>query len=222
MAAATRVTLSPSTVRQTKPQRDEALSLGPKELRAPQQHTQTAAHSWGRHNSPNGLTILSTISIMLFCPILVMIFHLACASYQGSLFSLGEHFLSAPSTVFRELFPPLSSRGLLIGVSWTVLQVLLWFAVPSPKSSGSRTPAGNLLQYPMNGLRIFAINHLLFALGVASGFFKGSIFYDHRGDLIALANIYGVLLATFCFVKAHLLPSHPEDRKFSGSIIYGA
>ncbi len=40
-----------------------------------------------------------------------------------------------------------------------------------------------------------------------------------KGILVA-TNIYGYLLTLFAYTKAHLFPSHPEDRKFSGSSIY--
>jgi 7-dehydrocholesterol reductase len=32
--------------------------------------------------------------------------------------------------------------------------------------------------------------------------------------------VYGNLLCLFIYVKAHLFPTHADDRKFSGSIIY--
>jgi len=34
------------------------------------------------------------------------------------------------------------------------------------------------------------------------------------------AFIYAYFISMFAFIKAHLFPSFPEDRKFSGSIIY--
>ena len=227
--SATQVTQSPTTVRLRRTTQDEppkSLVLSPKSerLNAPLKREAAAmpkSETWGRHNSPSAFTLLATVGIMVFCPIMVMVFHLACVSYQGSLPSLAASFLNNPSAVMHELFPPVSMKGVMVGLVWTALQIALWYAVPAPDGEGSRTPAGNVLKYPMNGMRIFVVNHVLFAACVALGLFKGSILYDHRGDLLVLANIYGIALAAFCYAKAHMNPTHPEDRKFSGNFIYG-
>lgn len=38
--------------------------------------------------------------------------------------------------------------------------------------------------------------------------------------LVIAFNIYGYLLAAWAYVKARVAPTHPDDLKFSGSIIY--
>jgi len=52
------------------------------------------------------------------------------------------------------------------------------------------------------------------------GLFSPAIIRDHWGSLLIAANVYGYFLTAFAYFKAHVFPSHPEDRKFSGSWIY--
>ncbi|KAJ5368172.1 7-dehydrosterol-delta 7-reductase [Penicillium cataractarum] len=40
------------------------------------------------------------------------------------------------------------------------------------------------------------------------------------GTLIAIFNIYGILLAAVFYIKAHLYPTHEGDRRFSSSPFY--
>lgn len=82
------------------------------------------------------------------------------------------------------------------------------------------TPAGYVLPYKVNGLNAYILTHVLFLLGVYFEVFPGSVIYDNWGGLLVGANIYGFVLTLFCFAKAYLFPSHSEDRKFSGSLIY--
>jgi len=73
-------------------------------------------------------------------------------------------------------------------------------------------------------MRAWVVTHLLF-LGLSTpglNLFPTSIIEQHWGGLLVAANVYGYLLAAFVFVKAHFFPSHLEDRKFSGSLLYDA
>ena len=56
--------------------------------------------------------------------------------------------------------------------------------------------------------------------GAYLGFFPATIVYDHWPALVVIANIWGNLLAFFTFVKAYYFPTHAEDRKFSGNVLY--
>jgi 7-dehydrocholesterol reductase len=52
------------------------------------------------------------------------------------------------------------------------------------------------------------------------GLFEPTIIYDNWGALLVFANIYGYSLTAFSFLKAHFFPTHAEDRKFSGNLVY--
>lgn len=65
------------------------------------------------------------------------------------------------------------------------------------------------------------ISHSIYAAGgLYFGWWKLSIIHDNWGGLLVAANMYGYFLTFFCFIKAYTFPSHPADRKFSGSFIY--
>jgi 7-dehydrocholesterol reductase len=77
------------------------------------------------------------------------------------------------------------------------------------------------LEYKVNGLNAYILTHVLYIVGsFGLGIFEPTIIYDNWQGLLFIANIYGVCLALFAYIKAHLFPTHPEDCKFSGSIIY--
>jgi len=103
-----------------------------------------------------------------------------------------------------------------------VFQGVLYALVPAEIGYGQRTPAGYLLPYKVNGFRVWMITHILFitfsSFGI--GLFPASIISNHWGALLIAANVYGYFLTLFAYVKAYLFPSHPEDRKFSGSLFY--
>ncbi|DAA78512.1 TPA_exp: hypothetical protein A8136_4488 [Trichophyton benhamiae CBS 112371] len=52
------------------------------------------------------------------------------------------------------------------------------------------------------------------------GLFDLAFVAQNWGSFVCLFNIYGLLLALVFYIKAHVSPTHPEDRKFSGSIFY--
>jgi 7-dehydrocholesterol reductase len=76
------------------------------------------------------------------------------------------------------------------------------------------------LSYTTNGLLAWTITHTLFAASSLAGLLDPSIIARHWEGLHVAVNIYGILLALFAQIKAYVAPSHPEDRKFSGSYVY--
>ncbi len=87
--------------------------------------------------------------------------------------------------------------------------------------NGAVTPAGNTLPYQINGLQAWVISHLVFLAGAfVFNWFSPTIIFDHWGALLCVVNIVGFSLAIFVYVKAYLFPSFPQDRKFSGNVLY--
>ena len=99
---------------------------------------------------------------------------------------------------------------------WLAFQATLYRLLPGPLSTGQLTPAGNLLKYKTNGLLAWAVTHLLTVLAATFGLLDLALIANHWEGLLVAVNVYGMLLAAFCQIKAHLVPSHPNDRKFSG------
>ncbi len=83
------------------------------------------------------------------------------------------------------------------------------------------TPAGNVLEYKVNGFNVWIFTHILFyTCSFYLKSFSPSVIYDNWGPLLIFANIYGYCLAFFSYLKAYWFPTHPEDRKFSGIALY--
>jgi len=107
---------------------------------------------------------------------------------------------------------------------WMAIQVAgyLWF--PGPKGKGQETPAGLVLTYNVNGLRVFAVTNVLFLVLSMDQFgiklFKPTIIFDNWGPMLVVANIIGFALAIFAYYKARNFPTHPADCKYSGNFFY--
>lgn len=72
----------------------------------------------------------------------------------------------------------------------------------------------------LNGLTCYIITHIIFLSAVYFGVLPVSIIADNWLGLFVAANFMGYFLTVFAYVKAHLFPCHPDDRKFSGSFLY--
>jgi 7-dehydrocholesterol reductase len=93
--------------------------------------------------------------------------------------------------------------------------------VQGPIGTGQLTPAGHLLKYNVNGFRCWVITHILYVIfGYFIPIFPLSIVHDNWGGILVAANVLGYFMTFFSYFKAHYLPSHAGDRKFSGSRLY--
>jgi 7-dehydrocholesterol reductase len=52
------------------------------------------------------------------------------------------------------------------------------------------------------------------------GLFPAGIVFDEWGGLLMLANIFGLCLTVFAYFKALTFPTHRDDCKWSGSVLY--
>lgn len=186
---------------------------------------------WGRAWEVSGFTKLSTSLILLFTPLLVFYFYVACTFYRGSLLETavaifqGDFFL-------ENFLPSLSFDAFALYFVWFGLQIALAIFASDflhrivrhykgGQRLGSLTPAGNQLSYNINGLQAWAVSHALFFFGAFYfNWFSPAIIADYWGPLLLVTNISGYALALFAFLKAHYFPTYLEDRKFSGSKIY--
>jgi 7-dehydrocholesterol reductase len=119
-----------------------------------------------------------------------------------------------------QLIPLPTWQAAVILLSWYTFQVLLYVYLPGPSGTGQNTPAGYRLSYHVNGLRAYVVSHLMYFLMVFLGLIPATIVYDHWPSLLVMANIFGYCLAIFAYYKAQFFPTHREDLKVSGSLIY--
>ncbi|PQE08525.1 hypothetical protein CJF30_00005384 [Rutstroemia sp. NJR-2017a BBW] len=64
------------------------------------------------------------------------------------------------------------------------------------------------------------LTHILYCVLCWFGLLDPGFIPRNRSSLIAATNLAGLLISAFAFVKAYVNPTHPNDRKFSGSSIY--
>lgn len=118
--------------------------------------------------------------------------------------------------VCRLFGPQLTVKGVSAVVSWVGFQALLYRVLPGDTKFGQYTPAGHLLSYKLNGLSAWILTHALYGVLCWAGALDPGFIPRNWSSLIAAMNIAGFTISAFAFIKAHTMPSYPEDRKFSG------
>jgi 7-dehydrocholesterol reductase len=141
----------------------------------------------------------------------------ALEEFGGSLFEALSQLLLIGPFEFAVQYAPLVSVKALAGyTAWLLFQAALYTFLPSELSTGQLTPAGYILQYYTNGLLAWVVAHIVFVVAVLYGLLNPAIIATNWAGLLVAANVYGFLLSTFAYYKAHRFPTHAEDRKFSG------
>lgn len=179
--------------------------------------------TWGRAQGKDFLATFSVFILLATTPILVLYFYISCTHFDCQLVSpIVDIFLKKLS--FSDIFflvPSITLEAVKIFIVWYLFQIFLAVFLPGPVGFGQLTPAGNVLEYKVNGLNTWIVSHIFFISGAFYfNLFPATIIYDNWGPLLMVSNIYGYLLAIFVYIKAHLFPTHPEDRKFSGNPVY--
>lgn len=177
---------------------------------------------WGRRaHHGTWLHFFINASIMFFTPLMVIFYWTALHSYDGSLSqAMTTLFNIGPVEFFTIHFPKPDLTAAKYYAAWLLFQVGLYQFLPGDLNSGQLTPAGFLLKYRTNGLLAWIVSHILYFAASYTGYLDPAIIPKHWDGLIFAANVAGYILTTFAFLKAHFAPTHPTDRKFSGSHIY--
>ena len=163
---------------------------------------------WGRNNNPSTLLSICVACMFLTVPI---------GTYLFQQFIHGEVVYLDPY-VF----------SILLG--WIVFQIVL-YTLPdtihhyiSSYSGGLQyggvTPAGNKLEYTINGLQAWIITHILFGILCYYGMVDGAWIAKNWMQLFISANIIGYCVTFGLYYKALYYSSHPEDNIYSGSVVY--
>jgi 7-dehydrocholesterol reductase len=176
--------------------------------------------SWGRSQTSSFSQSLYSAGIMLLCPMLVIFTWITLEYFGGSFLEAFSVAVSLGPFNFTARYILRASLKAYAGYcAWLVLQAVLYTFLPSKLSTGQLTPAGHLLKYYTNGLFAWVVTHLLFATAVILGLLDPAIIAKNWAGLLVAANIYGYFLSAFAYAKAYLIPSHKEDRKFSGKLM---
>jgi 7-dehydrocholesterol reductase len=183
-------------------------------VQGPKDHVNPA---WGRFAGNEWLTVLGCAAIVVFCPLLAVLSWVCLENFDGALFPTLYSFITTHPVEFVRIHFPRPSRGASVAyVAWLLFQAALYAWVPSPVGYGQRTPAGHLLPYRVNGIHAWVITHAMAVAATMAGALDPAIIAKNWPGLLVAANVYGYILAIFSYVKAHLFPTHEDDRKFSG------
>ncbi|MCJ1280594.1 hypothetical protein MMC21_008423 [Puttea exsequens] len=176
---------------------------------------------WGRKTEATWCTAFASLAIVVLCPVWIITNWIAVEHFNGSLQDMLSTALTNGPISLAVHFSPRPSTAALLGYgAWIVFQAALFTWLPGPISLGQLTPAGNLLKYRTNGLLAWSVTLAIELLAAVFGIIDLAVIANHWEGLLVVANAYGALLSVFCLIKAHLSPSHPGDRKFSGSLIF--
>uniref|UniRef100_A0A8C4YW55 7-dehydrocholesterol reductase n=1 Tax=Gadus morhua TaxID=8049 RepID=A0A8C4YW55_GADMO len=189
---------------------------------------------WGRAWEVDWFSLSSVIALLCFAPFIVYFFVMACDQYQCSVSQPLLELYSGETTLSAiwARSPSFTWGAAKIYAVWVGFQLFLYMCVPDIThkfipgyvggvQDGSRTPAGLINKYEINGLQCWLITHAVW-LANAHYFhwFSPTIIFDHWIPLMWCANILGYLVASFAFVKAYLFPTSADDCKFTGNVFY--
>lgn len=177
--------------------------------------------TWGRSSHRRSwLRSLFSATPVWLAPLIAMSFFVTLSKFDGSLFKFTEAVLQEGFLpILIEYGPQFSHKGTLACTCWIALQAALYHYLPGPINTGQRTPAGHLLAYRTNGLWAWIITHGLFIALCWFGVLDPGFVPRNWGALVAAMNLAGFLLSAFAYAKAYLMPTHLDDRKFSGMSI---
>ncbi|OMJ20506.1 7-dehydrocholesterol reductase [Smittium culicis] len=182
--------------------------------------------TWGRAQEISYQNRLTCLLLLLLTPFWVSFLWASCTYYNCSVVNIIYDFFASLSegTLFEFLIkvtPAPTFKGFGLYIFWVLFQALMYMYWPSNIGTGQMTPAGNILSYRVNGLRVWVVTHILFILGASiTGLYSMAIIQENWGALLIATNCLGYLLTVFVYFKAYYFPTHKEDCKFSGSTIY--
>ena len=180
-----------------------------------------ASTTWGRRSHASWKAALGAFAVVILSPIWIITNWIALEYYGGSLRAAVQALLRQGVVGFTVQHTPKPAFQTTVGyLAWVSFQAILYGNLPGPTSSGQMTPAGILLTYTTNGMLAWTLTHLMYVGTSLSGMLDPAIIAKHWEGLLVTVNVYGIMLALFAQVKAYVAPSHPEDRKFTGSVIF--
>ncbi|KAM5498240.1 putative 7-dehydrocholesterol reductase [Microsporum canis] len=176
---------------------------------------------WGRKGTTSALGGMACLAMMVTCPMVTVFWWASLSHYDGSLYRAGVSMVKAGLIpFFVQKTPGTTLSVATVYGCWTLSHVILYSFLPGTRCKGQLTPAGNLLEYKINGFLACVVSIILAGGLHWYGLFDLTFVAQNWGGFVCLFNIYGLLLALVFYIKAHVSPTHPEDRKFSGSVFY--
>lgn len=205
----------------------ELRKRGAQQQDASAQPADAKPRKWGRDYSGDWAHFFPTFGLMFGAPLFVLYCFVTIDTYNGSMLASGTDLYNfiKNGADFKNAdmswFPYITKEAVIVYFIWFFWQIFLTVFVPAPKEHGQPTPAGHLLEYTLNGWRAWWITMItFFTLSLGFNLFKPTIVYDNFRGAFWVKNLTGFALTFFSYIKARFFPSHPDDCKYSGSIIY--
>jgi 7-dehydrocholesterol reductase len=85
---------------------------------------------------------------------------------------------------------------------------------------GNISPAGYTYDYNINGLQAWMISMIFFIVGSYKKYFSLTIIYDNWESILIITTVLAYIITTIAYIKAHICPSNPFDRKITSSKFY--
>ncbi|KAK2761147.1 7-dehydrocholesterol reductase [Arachnomyces sp. PD_36] len=176
---------------------------------------------WGRRNYVSQFAGFKTASVLISAPSFVLFLSASLKFFDGSISqSLQEVWTDGLKSFVSGYFPQPSIKGFLAYGSWFAFQALLYSILPGKIYDGQPTPGGHVLRYSINGLLSFFVTIAVALWAGQGGFVDPAWVARNWQHLLIGANLFGVALSSFMYLKASVAPSKPRDTRFSGSFIH--
>lgn len=165
-------------------------------------------------------SLLSTTPVRL-AALTALSFFVASSQFEGLCPSLSGRSSKKIADLFPKLMAQsLASRAHLLIYAGLLCKAALLRYLSYPINTGQPPPPVLLLAFPTNGLWARVVTHVLY-LGLCWFEFLDPGFVPRKrgGRLVAAMNLAGFLLSEFAYAKAYLIPTHLDDRTFSGRLV---
>ncbi|PYH91174.1 7-dehydrosterol-delta 7-reductase [Aspergillus ellipticus CBS 707.79] len=176
---------------------------------------------WGRTQHLSRLASLGSLSVILASPLCVLLLLTALSQYHGS-FALAFRGLQTQG-IQLFLIRGIPALNLQVGMcysAWVILQAFIYHLLPGKIATGPPTPGGQSLPYKANGLACCTTNLAVLFILFATGIFHPSSIGAHVGELLFVANIYGLALTLAVTIKCYCIGPGARDVRFTGSLIH--
>lgn len=168
--------------------------------------------NWGRSVNPCRNTKITTFMLPFVAQTIVILFF-GLANPELSL-----HNMRFDLHIFAVVLWWICFQALLAIVPDFLHKLIPWYI--GGVRQGQITPAGHKLKYNINGLQAWIITHVLFAVAVYIGIINATVIARNWMQIFLVANVLGLALSVFAYIKAFKAPSYPDDDKITGMWYY--
>lgn len=174
---------------------------------------------WGRAMNNDWVSAFLAFLMMSSVPFIVLLMLHSCRFHQCAI--SGSLYEAMTDGVSWKWLPPVTTRAWVIYIGWFLFQLALFKWMPGPIDHGQPTNAGYTLAYKVNGWNAWFFSHaVLFVAVYVLGLFPATIIADEWFAMWTVLNTFGYFWTFVAYFKAWFAPTHHDDCKWSGSLLY--